>query len=392
MSGPVLQYRNAKLFWNSQDLSEKLMGLNTPSYVYSRQILEKRFKLFQECFPKQRIHFAVKANHWVPLLKTLAGLGCNVDVVSSGEIKKALESGFKPSQILFSGVGKTKKEIAYALDHDIFQINVESQDELDKIIANGKRARIGLRWTPGLDVKTHKFIRTSHDDTKFGLSQEDIQAMIPKIQRHPQIQFQGLSVHLGSQILDLEDFRQAFLDYKEFLKDFPLKSVNVDLGGGLGIDYHSSDLEKDEVLLKNYKKIVEEVWSGTPYQLLFEPGRFLVGRAGGLVAQVQAIKKTKSKKIVVVDAGMNNLIRPVLYEAHHEIYPLVKREGSLEKVDVVGPICESSDFLALERELPPLQVGDYVWIADAGAYGSSMSSDYNLREPAEEIFLEDIEK
>ncbi len=387
MSDAVLQYTNAKLFWNSLDLTERIREIPTPSFVYSRQILRKRFELFQAAFPKARIHFAMKANHWEPLLQEMASWGAHVDVVSSGEIQKALECGFRADQILFSGVGKTNHEIAYALEKNIFQINVESQDELDKIISFKKPVRIGLRWTPGLDVKTHPFIKTSHDDTKFGLSQEDLHAMIPKIKNHTFLQFQGLSLHLGSQILDLNDFRLAFREYKKLVTNFPLSSVNVDLGGGLGIDYHSQKLQEDESRLQEYAAIVNEIWNETPYQLLFEPGRFLSARAGGLLTQVQAIKKTKSKTIVVVDAGMTNLLRPVLYEAHHEILPLQKRPGPEEVVDVVGPICESSDFLALGRRLPPLQVGDLLWIADCGAYGSSMSSDYNLRPRAGENWI-----
>lgn len=390
MPDPVLQYRNAKLHWNSWDLVAPSQSLATPTFLYSREILNARFRLFQETFPKARVHFAMKSNHWAPLLKTLAELGSHVDVVSSGEIRKALECGFRPEQILFSGVGKTLEELQYAVEKDIFQINVEGEDELAKLISIGKPVRIGLRWTPGLDVKTHKYIRTSHDDTKFGLSQEDILRILPTIQAHSFLRFQGLSLHLGSQILDLRDFRQAFTDYREFVESLPLKSVNVDLGGGLGVDYHSADLEADAARLQDYQKIVHETWSSSPCQILLEPGRFLVARAGGLVTRVQAIKKTKMKKIIVVDAGMNNLIRPVLYEAHHEIFPLVERLGPSEVVDVVGPICESSDFLALERKLPPLAVGDILFIADCGAYGSSMSSNYNLREPADEIFLEDL--
>jgi len=390
MSGPVLQYRNAKLHWNSWDLTVKTERLPSPTYLYSRQILETRFQMFQNTFPKARVHFAMKSNHWAPLLKTLAALGSHVDVVSGGEIRKALECGFRADQVLFSGVGKTLEELQYAVDSGIFQINVESEDELNKLILLGKPVRIGLRWTPGLDVKTHEYIRTSHDDTKFGLSQENILRLLPKIQAHPFLKFQGLSLHLGSQILDLEDFREAFTDYREFVEALPVKSENADLGGGLGVDYHSAELDEDLVRLRQYHKIVQETWASSPCQILFEPGRFLVARAGGLVTRVQAIKKTKTKKIIVVDAGMNNLIRPVLYEAHHEIYPLVLRSGPREPVDVVGPICESSDFLALERGMPPVEVGDALFIADCGAYGSSMSSHYNLREPAAEVFVEDL--
>lgn len=363
-----------------------------PLYVYSRQILRRRFEIFQKAFPKARIHFAMKSNHWKPLLQELKALGSHVDVVSIGEVRAALEAGFKADQVIFSGVGKTQREIHEALDLGVFQINIESADELQKIVHSGKKAQVGLRWTPGLDVKTHPFIKTSHDDTKFGLSDADIFELISEIQKHPQISLQGLSLHLGSQILDLEDFRLAFKAFKDLVKSLPVKIQNVDLGGGLGINYKSQNLEEDEFFLNEYRKVVDEIWETESYNILFEPGRFLVARAGGLITQVQAVKKTKRKKIVVVDAGMTHLIRPVLYDAYHGVYPIVKKMGALESVDVVGPICESADYLALGRELTPLMNGDFVWIADVGAYGSSMSSQYNLRPAFEEIFVEDLKK
>lgn len=362
----------------------------TPCYIYSRKILEKRVQLYLENFPQARIHYAMKANFFPGILKSFLDKGLHLDVVSAGEIDHAFKVGFKPNQILFSGVGKTQAEINFAMDQNIYQINVESEDELNKIIRHGGPARIGLRWTPGLDVKTHPFIQTSHEDTKFGLSREDILGIIPVMQKHKQLKIQGLSLHLGSQLHDVEDFRQAFTALKELIAETGASFETLDLGGGLGVDYTHSDVSKDEELILIYRKMIEEVWQGSQYQILFEPGRFLTARAGGLLTEVQSVKRTKNKTIVVVDTGMNHLIRPALYDAYHDIKPLILRNDSLESYDVVGPICESSDYLALERKMPPVQPGDRVWIADAGAYGSSMMSDYNLRPKAPEVFIEDL--
>ena len=314
-----------------------------------------------------------------------------MDVVSFGEAEAAMLAGFKPEQILFSGVGKTKKELQSAIAAQVYQINVEGEDELDRIIEINKPIKIGLRWTPGLDAKTHPFIKTGHLDTKFGMSDVDVLRLIEKIKKYPHIQLQGLSMHLGSQIQDMQDFKAAYLALKDLIAKCNVKFANVDLGGGLGIFYESQDLKNDEKLLSEYKKIVDEVFGDTHLQILFEPGRFISARTGGLLTQVQAVKKTPMKKIIVVDAGMNQLIRPVLYEAYHGIFPL-KESLKLEKVDVVGPICESSDFLALDRDLGQVQVMDTLWIADTGAYGSSMASRYNLRPEAKEIFIEDLSK
>lgn len=392
-----LQYTNQELQWHGTsllrvaDLWQK-KNHDFPLYLYSKTFLKTRFQQFQAAFPKARIHFAMKSNHWPPLLRELCQLGAHVDVVSFGEVQAALAAGFRPDQILFSGVGKTQKEINGALEVGVFQINVEGEDELNKIIQTQKPARIGLRWTPGLDAKTHPFIRTGHEDTKFGMSDQMLLKLIQSVKKHPQIQLQGLSMHLGSQIQDLSDYQMAYRSFLDLIKSCPVAFTHVDLGGGLGIDYHSQDPQVDTQVLAGYKKIVDEIWGHTPYQILFEPGRFISARAGGLLTQVQAIKKTKSKNIVVVDAGMHQLIRPVLYEAYHGIFPLKQpsQGASTSPVDVVGPICESSDFLALNRDLPEVQVGDFLWVADAGAYGSSMASRYNLRPEAEEIFIEDL--
>lgn len=389
-----LQYSNQELHWNDHSLLQvaktwQNLGEELPVYVYSRKILQHRFQIFQKAFPQARIHFAMKSNHWEPFLKELKKLGSHVDVVSFGEAEAAMQAGFRPDQILFSGVGKTKKELQSAIAAQVYQINVEGEDELDRIIEVNKPIKIGLRWTPGLDAKTHPFIKTGHLDTKFGMSDVDVLRLIEKIKKYPHIQLQGLSMHLGSQIQDMQDFKAAYLALKDLITKCTVKFANVDLGGGLGIFYESQDLKTDEKLLAEYKKIVDEVFGDTHLQILFEPGRFISARTGGLLTQVQAVKKTPMKKIIVVDAGMNQLIRPVLYEAYHGIFPL-KEFFKIEKVDVVGPICESSDFLALDRDLAEVQVMDTLWIADTGAYGSSMASRYNLRPEAKEIFIEDL--
>lgn len=395
MAQELLQYRNSKLFWNDADLEAKLKNLPSPAYLYSKDILTKRFQEFQKAFPQGRLHFAMKANHFEGILKLLKNLGSHIDVVSIGEAEYAMECGFKADQILFSGPGKTQSEINKALELGLYQINVESADEIQKIKKSGMPARIGLRWTPGLDVKTHPFIKTSHTDTKFGLSAEELDKLIPEILNDSKIQLQGFSLHLGSQILDLTDFDQAFESYLElvhgFEKKYPkLKLTTLDIGGGLGLNYQTSDIETDLKRLQDYKKIVEKHFSNVPYQMLFEPGRFLVARSGGILTEVQVVKKTKNKKIVVLDAGMDKLMRPVLYQAHHNVFPISNRGGKNEVMDLVGPLCESSDFIALDREMPDLLVGDKLFVADTGAYGSSMASDYNLRPRAEELFIEDL--
>lgn len=388
-----LKYSNQELHWNDHSVLQvakkwQKSGEDFPVYIYSKKILKHRFQIFQKAFPKARIHFAVKSNHWEPFLKELLILGSHVDVVSFGEAEAAMKAGFQADQILFSGVGKTKKELAAAIHAGVYQINIEGEDELNRIIEINQPVRVGLRWTPGLDAKTHPFIKTGHLDTKFGMSDVDLLKLIKIIKAYPQIQLQGLSMHLGSQIQDMQDFKAAYLALKDLISKCDVQFENVDLGGGLGIFYESQDLSKDETLLDEYKKIVDEVFGSSQYQILFEPGRFISARTGGLLTEVQAVKNTPKKKIIVVDAGMNQLIRPVLYEAYHGIFSL-KESQKTEIVDVVGPICESSDFLALDREMSQVQVHDLLWISDTGAYGSSMASRYNLRPEAKEIFIED---
>ncbi len=394
MPHEILQYTNSELFWDGQSLVQwvnkwKKSNKDTPVYVYSRKILGERFRAFQGAFPHAKIHFAMKSNHWSPFLKELHRLGSQVDVVSFGEAEAALSAGFKPEQILFSGVGKTRKELQAAVQAGVYQINIEGQDEFQRLVDMKQNVRIGFRWTPGLDAQTHPFIKTGHEDTKFGMGEDLLRSLVKESTKYPHLHLQGLSMHLGSQIQEMSDFEQAYGLFYDLIKSLDQPFINVDLGGGLGINYHSQNVAEDFDRLEAYKKVVNQIWGQEKYLLLFEPGRFISARAGGLVTEVQALKRTPEKSIVVVDAGMHQLIRPVLYEAYHGIFPL-KKEGELKVVDVVGPICESSDFLALDRPLEVPQVGDPLWIADTGAYGSSMSSRYNLRPEAEEVFIEDL--
>ncbi|MFN8848054.1 MAG: diaminopimelate decarboxylase [Bdellovibrionales bacterium] len=394
MPHEILQYANYELFWNGQSLYQwvnkwKNSGKEFPVYVYSRKILAERFRAFQGAFPQAKIHFAMKSNHWSPLLKELQQMGSQVDVVSFGEAQAAMAAGFKPEQILFSGVGKTRKELQAAVQAGVYQINIEGEDEFQRLVDIKQNIRIGFRWTPGLDAQTHPFIKTGHEDTKFGMGEELLRSLVKESSKYPHLHLQGLSMHLGSQIQEMSDFEQGYQLFYDLIKSLDTPFINVDLGGGLGINYHSQNVQEDFERLESYKRVVDKIWGQEKYLLLFEPGRFISARAGGLITEVQALKKTPEKTIVVVDAGMHQLIRPVLYEAFHGIFPLKKR-GESKVVDVVGPICESSDFLALDRPLEVPQVGDHLWIADTGAYGSSMSSRYNLRPEAEEVFIEEF--
>ncbi len=394
MPQEILQYTNSELYWNGHSLFEwvkkwKNSHRDTPLYLYSRKILRERFQAFQGAFPQAKIHFAMKSNHWSPLLKELLTMGSQVDVVSFGEAQAAMAVGFKPQQILFSGVGKTQKELQGAVQAGVYQINIEGEDEFRRLADFKQNVRIGFRWTPGLDAQTHPFIKTGHEDTKFGMGEELLRFLVAETKRYSHLQLQGLSMHLGSQIKEMSDFEQGYQLFYDLIKSLPHSFINVDLGGGLGINYHNQDLNEDLQRLAAYQNVVQKIWGREKYLLLFEPGRFISARAGGLVTEVQAIKKTPEKSIAVVDAGMHQLIRPVLYDAYHGIFPLQKK-GETQVMDVVGPICESSDFLALDRELTSLQVGDWLWVADTGAYGSSMSSRYNLRPEAEEVFIEDF--
>lgn len=365
-----------------------------PIYVYDLDFVAQRYQAMTKVLPGTRVFYAMKANPNVEVLQKLKHLGAGADVVSLGEIKRALESGFSPQDIVYSGVGKTRHEISEALTLGIYQINVESLPELERIGAMarslGKRASVALRLNPDIDIKTHPYIATGLKDNKFGMELSLIPDLVKCLQTYSDsLELVGISLHLGSQMLEFSGYQEALKRLKTVYVDLQKKFdtlTRFDFGGGLGIFYDRLDVELEESLLKDYANITLETLGDLQCELQTEPGRWLVGHCGTLIAQVQYVKKTSAKTFVIVDAGMNHLIRPSLYEAEHLIFPL-KKTMEVMKADIVGPICESSDFFAKERTLGKVQEGDFVAIMDSGAYGYSMASLYNLQELPLEICL-----
>ncbi|UXR63714.1 diaminopimelate decarboxylase [Bdellovibrio bacteriovorus] len=365
-----------------------------PIYVYDLDFIAQRFNAMAAALKGVRLFYAMKANSNPGVLQKLKSLGAGADVVSLGEIKRALECGFQPQDIVYSGVGKTKFEISEALKLGIYQINVESLPELERIgkIARemGKKAAVALRLNPDVDIKTHPYIATGLKDNKFGMELSLVPALVDCLKSFTDsISLVGVSLHLGSQMLEFSGYEEALQRLKKvFLqlkKEFPdLKKF--DFGGGLGIFYDRADLELEESLLRQYAEITLRTLADLNCELQSEPGRWLVAHCGALITQVQYIKETSAKTFVIVDAGMNHLIRPSLYEASHRIEPL-KKGPAAAVVDVVGPICESSDFFAKERSLTTVQEGDFLAIMDSGAYGYSMASIYNLQELPLEVCI-----
>lgn len=393
-----LQYEKQKLVLGPQKksleaLTQKYQG---PVYVYDLDIVKERFQLLQKALPGVQVYYAMKANSNPQILRTLHDMGCGADVVSGGEIRRAGESGFSARQMIYSGVGKTHKEIRQALEMDLAQLNVESVPELLRIakIASdlGKKARIVFRLNPDVDIETHPYIATGLHNNKFGMAFSDLPELKEILHKQAAVlDFRGVSLHLGSQMHNLEAFREALQllrpVFEDLQKEFPSCEV-FDVGGGLGIFYEAQKLAQEEALLQEYADIVFTELKGLRLQLQTEPGRWLVAHAGVLLTQVQYLKKTSIKNFAIVDTGMHHLLRPTLYSAHHRVWTWDEKAGvPPQKYDVVGPICESGDFLALDRDLPPLTEGDFLVIGDAGAYGFVMRSDYNLQDPPEEVFL-----
>lgn len=365
-----------------------------PVYVYDLAMIKSRFREMQAAFPGTKIYYAMKANSHPDVLRTLKAAGAGADVVSGGEIRRALESGFEPGDIVYSGVGKTEKEIREALTLGIFQINVESVPELSRIgrlaKETGRKARVALRLNPDVSIQTHPYIATGLAENKFGMELRDVPRLIEILKAHAgSLELVGVSLHLGSQMLEFGGLEEALRllkpVYRELAKAFPTLR-KFDAGGGLGILYHEDDLEKESEALGTYAKVVQDELADLGAELQLEPGRWIVGHAGVLLTQVQYVKETSHRCFVIVDSGMNHLIRPALYEAHHRLMPLRRDpKAALKKVDVVGPICESADFFAKERELPEMKEGDWLAVADTGAYGFSMANVYNLQDLPTEI-------
>jgi diaminopimelate decarboxylase len=371
-------------------------AVGTPFYCYSTATLERHYRVLQEAFAglDTVICYAIKANSNQAVIATLARLGAGMDVVSEGELRRARAAGVPGSRIIFAGVGKTRAEIAYALDEGILGFNVEAESELDALselaASQGRTASIAFRVNPDVDAKTHAKISTGKAENKFGVPFADAQRLYAKAARLPGIDVAGIHMHIGSQITDLAPFRNAFTLMRELALELRAAGHairHLDLGGGLGVPYRDgNDLPPSPL---EYARVVRETVGDLGMKLYLEPGRMIVANAGVLVARVVFPKRGRDKTFLIVDAAMNDLIRPTLYEAHHEIWPVAEATGREAPIvqDVVGPICETGDYLALGRKLPPLSAGDLVAFMTAGAYGAAMSSTYNSRLLVPEVLV-----
>ena len=387
------EYRNRELYCEEVPLPRIANEVGTPVYVYSEKTLERHVRVFVEAFKTvpHLICYAVKANSNLTILRKLAGWGTGFDIVSGGELFRVLRAGGSPQKTIFSGVGKTADEIRYALESDILFFNVESTGEVDLIRdvarAAGKRARVSIRTNPDVDAKTHPYISTGTKKNKFGVALDDARTLYQKIRSLPEFEIVGVSCHIGSQITDLEPFTQALASLREFVP--ALKSDGVDLryldfGGGLGIPYSGEEPPSPA----DYAASVIAQTKDLGLTLVLEPGRVIVGNAGILLTRVILKKNQGAKRFVIVDAGMNDLIRPALYGSQHQLWP-VRQTNSSEIADVVGPICESTDFLAQDRNIPLVERGDLIAVMSAGAYGFSLASNYNSRPRVAEVLVND---
>lgn len=391
-----LKYKDGELVFGLQEHRvADLRGRPTPFYAYEWSGIESRYRTMVDAFDgKAELHFAMKSNSHPEILAKLAGIGAGVDIVSGGELALALQAGFPAERIVFSGVGKSADELRAALRAGIQQINVESEPELLRIqaIANelGVRAPVALRLNPDISAETHPYITTGFRENKFGLEKGAALRCLEVLKAHPgELHFRGLTLHIGSQLFKLHDYRDALLWVLDFAREVEgagLRIENLDLGGGLGIYYEADRHADEEELLRDYARMVLAELAGRDYQLQLEPGRWIVGHSGILVTGVEYVKSTPYKNFLIVDSGMHHLLRPSLYGAIHRVFPV--REGVADDVyDVVGPICESSDFLAKKCPLPVMREGDWLVVADAGAYGYEMGSEYNAKPRAERVLL-----
>lgn len=364
-----------------------------PFYLYDIQGLREWYRFFLQATDRQlKVFFSMKSNCNKEVLKAFLEEGSGVDVVSGGEFHLAQQVGFSPQKICFSGVGKSISELEEAVEKDFFQINVESFGELERLAeickSKSKACRIGLRINPNVDFSAHPYIKTGLRGHKFGFEEEELPLFLKFIRSHKLIHFQGLSMHLGSQIFDLDPLFHSIRHLKEIYErlkreQYPLKIL--DIGGGLAVDYQRSDLEEEKIRLKQFGQGLKNLLKDFDGKVIAEPGRLLTARFGILCAKVEYIKKSPSKQFAILNSGMNHFLRPALYGAKHRILPIKKSTGPSQTYDVVGPICETGDTIASDCSLPQLRPGDWLAIADTGAYGFVMANQYNLQIPVQEI-------
>lgn len=385
------KYINNNLYCEKIKIADLASRFGTPLYVYSYYTLIGHFMKLKNAFREINplICYSVKANSNLAILKALVDKGAGLDIVSGGELFRAIAAGCPPEKIVYASVGKTDKEITEAVRKRILFFNVESASELENINRIAGRlnrvVNVAIRINPDVEPKTHKYITTGKLTNKFGIDFKSALQIFNMRRALENVSISGLHIHIGSQITVSDPYAAAIRKVVDFIGVLRKKGISLEylnIGGGLGIIY---DREIPQTADKFAAKVLP-ILKKTKLKIIMEPGRFIVGNAGILVTKVLYIKKTPKKKFVIVDAGMNDLIRPALYDAYHEILPLQRRENA-EKVDVVGPICESGDFFAKDRRLPAVKEGEYLAIMSAGAYGFSMSSNYNSRLEAEEIMV-----
>lgn len=395
-----LHYKGDRLFLGETGDLQKIMESENghPCYVYDLANIRGRYELLHQSLSKLsalKVHYAMKANAHPEILKNFKAWGAGVDVVSSGEMQLALNNGFVGQDIIFSGVAKSVEEISFAIENNIKQINVESPQELIRIgeiaQARDKKMAVALRMNPEVNPVTHPYITTGMTENKFGMDRSFIPELVRILEQFSgHITLRGLTMHVGSQLLDLqavEEAIQKLLSIYHELEVLGFSMQSLDIGGGVGIHYDTIDEEQDFNTIKSYGQMVTRCLQDYPGEVMIEPGRVLVGRAGVLLCQVEYIKETALKTFVIVNTGMHHLMRPALYQAEHRILPLLKHERVQKAYDLVGPICESSDFLGKNRVMTELKQGDYLAICDAGAYGFSMANHYNHHALPKEIIL-----
>lgn len=387
------QYKDGTFHIGDVSLAKIAEAVGTPFYVYSYEFLKDSFTAYAEAFSDMDtlICYSVKANSNIAILKAFSDLGSGYDIVSGGELLRVKRAGGDLSKVVFSGVGKTREEMKAAIEAGILFFNVESEEELSVLnevgIEIGKKAPVALRVNPDIDPKTHPYISTGFKKSKFGIEIGRAFEVYKEANQMDGIDVIAIDAHIGSQIFDLTPFVDSVKKLITLADDLVKEGINIqhiDIGGGLGISYKLDDKPPHPSM---YADIIKKEFSGKPYKLVLEPGRSLMGNSGMLVTKVLYLKEGTAKKFVIVDAAMNDLIRPAFYESYHEILPVVKNTEQKEVVDIVGPICESGDFLAQDRELPKVTSGDLLTVLSAGAYGFVMSSNYNTRPRVPEVLV-----
>ena len=390
------EYKKGQLYCEKVPVAEIAAAVGTPFYAYSYRTFERHFRVFNDAFRKTThvTCYSCKANASSAILRMTAKFGGGADIVSGGELYKALRAGIPANKIVFSGVGKTEEELRSAIRAGILMINIESEGELQAVSrlaqALKKAVPVSIRVNPEIDPKTHPYITTGLKKNKFGVLWKDARRLYKAMGTDRFLVPVGISSHIGSQILELAPFVEAVRSLKSMIRQLQEEGTSVrmvDIGGGLGITY------KDELPPhpEDYARVMEEELEGTGLTLILEPGRVLVGNSGVFVTKLLYTKKMPGKTFYIVDGAMNDLVRPALYDAYHEIVPVKESKGDAVRVDVVGPVCESGDFFARGRRIPSIKNGDLLAVLGAGAYGFSMSSNYNARRRVAEVLVKDRE-